>query len=279
MHILKHRRSAARPRALMKLYKTAALAVPSSASFVYGVDDSIEEMKKQIQELDIADNHRNIMRRFLITSASLLLFAFSSESATLSVGGDANIFGSGHLSPPAPAGGNGGAMPAGISIPAGDDLILRFSSVTGLVTMTKSFGLNGPDGNLGFLPSNLSSFGGLSGIQHDGNGFLAGVFLGPDEPVDPAPPALDFRTSGLGRSFRTLSPQICQLFFVGDGRTGDGLGDVQQFVVPAGSTRFYLGFADGPIIRECLAITRTMRACWPPHLKSSQKEKHGESTL
>jgi hypothetical protein len=48
----------------------------------------------------------------------------------------------------------------------------------------------------------------------------------------------------LGTSFLSLSPQIGQLFFVGDGLTGTGSGSVQQFLVPPTATRLYLGFAD-----------------------------------
>jgi hypothetical protein len=36
-----------------------------------------------------------------------------------------------------------------------------------------------------------------------------------------------------------------QVFFIGDGLTGNGTGTVQQFVIPAGATRLYLGSADG----------------------------------
>ena len=42
-----------------------------------------------------------------------------------------------------------------------------------------------------------------------------------------------------------MSPQLRQVFFVGDGRTGTGSGTVQQFVVPAGATRLFLASSDG----------------------------------
>jgi hypothetical protein len=35
------------------------------------------------------------------------------------------------------------------------------------------------------------------------------------------------------------------VFFIGDGRTGSGTGAVQQFIVPAGATRLFLGTVDG----------------------------------
>ena len=36
-----------------------------------------------------------------------------------------------------------------------------------------------------------------------------------------------------------------QTFFIGDGLTGNGVGAAQQFIVPDGATRLFLGYADG----------------------------------
>lgn len=75
-----------------------------------------------------------------------------------------------------------------------------------------------------------------------------GPFLGPDSATGQATPAqLDF---GAGLGFTSLSPGIGQIFFIGDGLTsdsnaGDFSGQVQQFVVPVGATRLYLGRVDG----------------------------------
>jgi hypothetical protein len=35
------------------------------------------------------------------------------------------------------------------------------------------------------------------------------------------------------------------VFFIGDGLTGTGKGNVQKFAVPRGATRLFLGIADG----------------------------------
>jgi len=43
----------------------------------------------------------------------------------------------------------------------------------------------------------------------------------------------------------TYNPLVGQTFFIGDGLTGTGSGAIQQFVVPSGATRLFLGFADG----------------------------------
>ncbi|MBI2948831.1 MAG: choice-of-anchor D domain-containing protein, partial [Verrucomicrobia bacterium] len=120
---------------------------------------------------------------------------------TLSVSGSANIFGAGHTSPPNPAGGGTGILPPSHSFPAGPGKVLRFSSVTGTASLTVSLAFSGPDGYLGNLPTDINSFGGISGIKHDGAFFLVGVFLEPGAPSGTAPARLDFRASALGTNF------------------------------------------------------------------------------
>jgi hypothetical protein len=71
---------------------------------------------------------------------------------------------------------------------------------------------------------------------------LVGVYLNNSVPGSaPAPSDLDFSTAA-SRDFTTLSPQLNQLFFIGDGR--DDSGQVQQFVVPQGATRLFIGTWD-----------------------------------
>ena len=86
---------------------------------------------------------------------------------------------------------------------------------------------------------------GIAGINAPLNS-LVGVFLDNSQPDSTAAPAtLDFSPGGLGTSFSTLSPGLKQVFFIGDGLTGNGTGAQQRFVVPAGATRFFLGTDDG----------------------------------
>ena len=74
----------------------------------------------------------------------------------------------------------------------------------------------------------------------------AGVELELRRPAGPvrvrAPARLDFSMNAHSESFAELSPLLGQTFFIGDGTTPSGL--QQRFVIPAGATRFYLGFAD-----------------------------------
>jgi hypothetical protein len=112
---------------------------------------------------------------------------------------------------------------------------LMFTTLTGLVNNT------GPDGG-GFTNHPAGILNGISNIVAPVNS-LVGVFLGPNAPDASLTPAtLDFSPSGNvpgGVDYTTLSPQLQQVFFIGDGRTSTG--QVQQIVVPAGASRLFLG--------------------------------------
>jgi hypothetical protein len=71
---------------------------------------------------------------------------------------------------------------------------------------------------------------------------LIGVFLDDSDPSNfPPPVALDFSTVA-SRDFTSLSPELRQPFFIGDGK--DSAGHVQEFVSPTGATRLFLGTMD-----------------------------------
>lgn len=131
---------------------------------------------------------------------------------------------------------------------------LTFSNVTGGVSFTPTCcwgneggsktGLSNPaccgsiEGD-GFATHYPGSENGLSNLTAPINS-LVGVFLNDRQPsLLPAPAALDF-TGKL--NFTTLSPQLRQVFFIGDGKAGSL---TQQFFVPAGATRLFLGTMDG----------------------------------
>jgi hypothetical protein len=184
------------------------------------------------------------MNKTILAVTALLAASLQTNATTLSVDGVDNIYGAGHSTPPAPGGGSAGTLPPSFTFAAGSGKVLTFSSVTGTATLTTAFGFFGPDGNTSFA-MNLGSYGGISGIKSDASSFLAGVFLEPAQPLDPAPAVLNFTSAGLGTSFATLSPLIDQMFYIGDGLTGTGSGSQQQFYVPATATALYLGFPDG----------------------------------
>jgi hypothetical protein len=116
---------------------------------------------------------------------------------------------------------------------------------TGGVSFAASTPIDSPDGSLsgGAHPKE----NGISSITSPWNSLL-GVFLGPEDPRDtPAPDSSwNFLSQRVpGNAFLTLEPGLKQVFFVGDGRTGVGIGDVQTITVPQGATRLYLGTSDG----------------------------------
>ena len=99
-----------------------------------------------------------------------------------------------------------------------------------------------PDGN-GTSGSNLLPINGISGYMGP-EGPLVGVFLDDNIPdTENAPSTLDFTGAGLGTDFSSLSPELGQVFFIGDGF--DSFPAAQSFIAPAFATRLYLGIPDG----------------------------------
>jgi hypothetical protein len=153
------------------------------------------------------------------------------------VSAQANIFGAGRDEvPPSPGGGGSGVKPPVWQLPKGSDRVVTLPSVTGQVTpIVGRAGSNGPEGD-GIGATDVYSWHGISGIVHRRNGmFLVGVFLGDRPPDGDAPRRLNFTKR---ERFKSLAPSIGQTFLIGDGRG-------RSFVVPAGASRLYLGFADG----------------------------------
>jgi hypothetical protein len=153
--------------------------------------------------------------------------------------------------------GSGSTAPTMITLPSGATSIV-FSNVTGSITtgcastegcIILNHGTgdnpNDPDG-VGAAPVTSSNTGtsSVSGITAPGAGYLVGVFVPAGGPVGTAPTALDFTSSGLGTSFTSLSPQLDQVFFIGDGLTGNGTGTQQTFNIPTGAGQLWLGISD-----------------------------------
>ena len=109
-------------------------------------------------------------------------------------------------------------------------------SVVGGFNNAGGFIATGPDG--GSLFAIAAARLGIS-VNVPANG-LVGVFLDASVPGGTAPPQRDD-----GVSFLSLSPLLRQIFWIGDGLTGNGSGTVQTFFAPAGATRLYLGPSDG----------------------------------
>ena len=150
-------------------------------------------------------------------------------------------FGAGHGAAPGPGGGGGGSLPVLKTLPPGIGRTVQFTSVTGTISFGSCCPTTGGDGSATGSSLDHPLWGGLAGTSFAARGrYLVGVFLDDTEPMDPAPARLSF----VDGSFTSLSPGLRQIFFVGDGLTGEGVGSVQTFHVPDTATRLYLGFQD-----------------------------------
>jgi hypothetical protein len=137
---------------------------------------------------------------------------------------------------------------SGIPITPGDKLNFSFN---GGVSYLPGTSASGPDGNLGFILYNHIYTGFSGGREHGKSNLTApitsviGIFLNDANPTTQGspPPDLDF-TSAASRDFASLSPQLRQPFFIGDGLRADGT-TRQDFIIPAGATRLYIGVMDG----------------------------------
>lgn len=127
--------------------------------------------------------------------------------------------------------------PTAVPVPLSSGNVLMFST-TGTVAHGPISASSGPEG----LTAEV-----VAHVQSNENGFsnltapysaLVGVFLSDSQPnLTTAPPSLNFSTA-TARDYTSISPQLKQIFFIGDGQTSDGI--LQQIVVPAGATRFFL---------------------------------------
>jgi hypothetical protein len=184
-------------------------------------------------------------KRLFFVSA-LVLFSANAFSDTLTVSALSDIYAAGHSALPATLY-PGNFSPSDVFSAAANQ-VLSFSSVTGAVGC--NFALtNGPDGScFPGVSTTITSYGGLSGISANGqNMFLVGVFLDNTEPSGAGPAILSYgfgTPGGLSTTDTSFSPEINQVFFIGDGLSGTGSGQIQNFLVPDTADRLYLGFAD-----------------------------------
>lgn len=118
---------------------------------------------------------------------------------------------------------------------------ISFRQVSGTTAWADgSDGTFGPDGDTSWIVTQQAA----NGINQTSAPIqcLVGIFLNNNAPTSGSPAAaLDFSTAA-SRNFTTLSPQLKQVFFIGDGINSSG--QLQEFVVPASATRLYIGLMD-----------------------------------
>ena len=136
---------------------------------------------------------------------------------------------------------NSPSQVAGVTLTAG--AILTFSATGSAADDPININQNWtPDGQPGGIRTNDTGYlNGMSQLTTQ-QASLVGVFLNDNAPtVGTAPPALDM-SSPASMDYASLSPQLKQPFFIGDGKRASGT--LQQIVVPAGATRLFLGMHD-----------------------------------
>lgn len=116
---------------------------------------------------------------------------------------------------------------------------VRFTDVLGTTAYGPAHPYYGPEG--GFSQASPSDLG-IAGYTMPVCALL-GVFLPDTTNSGLAPAALDFSTPA-SRDFARLEPQLFQPFFIGDGLRANGI-TPQDFVIPTGATRLFLGICDG----------------------------------
>jgi hypothetical protein len=115
-------------------------------------------------------------------------------------------------------------------------------SATGLVGNGPTETQFGPNGDTlgtlyGLFSHGAGAENGISDVNGIGVDALMGVFLGPGVPSGATPGPLTF-AGGLGFTYGSLSPQIDQVFYMGDG-------SAQSVIVPSGATGLFVGTMDG----------------------------------
>jgi hypothetical protein len=202
-------------------------------------------MLKALEKPSIDPCHRMNLERPMKSlnvaiASSVLALSSSAHAMSVTVPALANLFAAGQAAVTAPGGGGGGMLPPSVGFIAGPGQVLTFSSVTGFTDCCNSTPATNADGGSAG-PTTISAANGISGIKAPTLMFLAGVFLTAAAPSGTAPASLDFTGN---TAFTSLSPLLNQMFYIGDGRTGNGSGTIQTFLVPTGATRLFLGFAD-----------------------------------
>lgn len=132
--------------------------------------------------------------------------------------------------------------PEAVNLPLKEGQKLTFDSIDGLARHDPNLAYYNPDGQMDDISHNTAgSEHGIADVTAPINA-LVGLFLGDDQPdKTTTPKSLDFSTEK-SRDFDTLSPQIKQIFFIGDGLNSKN--KQQEFVVPKGATRLFLATWD-----------------------------------
>ncbi len=134
----------------------------------------------------------NLVCKSAVVIAVTIAFASIARADVVTVDAQANIYGAGHATAPAPGGGSAGILPPSIGFSAGSELSFAIASISGTVSLSPGSSSN-DNGTPTYGSTNVDTYNGISGIINTGrSGFLVGVFLDSSEPFGPTPSILSF---------------------------------------------------------------------------------------
>jgi PEP-CTERM motif len=184
--------------------------------------------------------HRSILTAAIAWASTAVAVAAPANFTNVYVPATSIIFSAGNNANPSSFGGTNAVLADQFTSEPGRELTI--SVVSGWVVCAGGgFAATG-DGCTGHS-TDVNGVNKISGIDASGrNAFLTGVFLGGTLP-GASPASIDYATATAYQQ-SLYSPQLGQVFFIGDGLTGTSSGATQTFAVPDGATRLYVGFAD-----------------------------------
>ena len=145
--------------------------------------------------------------------------------------------------------------PYQVSIPVTPGTMLTFTSFTGTSSVVPgSVSYTGPNGNSSYVVAHGQNWDGTMMYPGPENGIadakmpedaMVGLFLDNNAPTSSSAPSgqVDWTQTSVNNQATYSNLALKTPFMIGDGKTSGGT--VQQFMVPAGATRFYLGVWDG----------------------------------
>jgi Flp pilus assembly protein TadG len=133
-----------------------------------------------------------------------------------------------------------------VSLTGGQVINFQFQGSVSNWSGDNSYGCNGDPGYVGCNwwaeYNNNNSEHGIANVTAP-IASVIGIFLSDSQPdLSAAPSALDFSTAA-EQQYTSISPQLKQPFFIGDGLCADGV-TLKSIVVPQGATRLYVGCMD-----------------------------------
>ncbi len=209
----------------------------------------------------LTDRNQSYLTRtfcFCATAALALgtILVAPAGAASIVVNAADNIYAAGQTSTGNYGGGN---VPGFVAVSAGQTSFavssvtgsytspaFNCASTAGCITLDGGGNYSNADG-VGAAPVTSSNTGNssISGITAPGAGYLVGVFVSAGGPSGAAATALNYTTGGnASESATSYSPLLDQVFFIGDGLTGNGSGTGQTFNIPTGAADLYVGISD-----------------------------------